>query len=252
MPDIPIQARFISRQNGVFETDKDVTTYIAQETTNPVRLKGVNLKPGEKISLKDGDELVIPGMNEEGHDQPVVIVYANTEARINLWRNLQKASRDKLTNLTDRESFKSWWMQNRKRNDYREAVLFILDVDDFKSINDTLGHNAGDQALKIIADVLRNAVRYECQVCRWGGDEFVGIMAASPENARHRLEAIGAEVRKRTGEVEIPAGVSIGFVNVSAVPDSKNVAAMVELADQALYEIKKSGKNRVAEYQVIS
>ncbi len=244
-PDIPVHARFISRNHGFFETEGTKTYYVASDTTNPIKYKSSYLEADIRIGLRDGDELVIPWTDEEGEDQSVVLVYADMEARIRFWRNLQEASRDNLTNLIDRDSFMNWWKQNKDKKDYREAVLFILDVDDFKKVNDTEGHNAGDIVLRIIADELKGAVRYESQVCRWGGDEFVGIMPESSITVRQRLEEIRNGIREKTESIGIPVSVSIGYARVHDSGDAGNIASMVELADKALYRIKKSGKNRV-------
>jgi diguanylate cyclase (GGDEF)-like protein len=249
IPDIPIHARFISREHGSFITEEDDTYYIASNTTNPVKYKGVFLEAGDRVKLRDGDELIVPWTDDEGKDQSVVLVYTNNESRIRMWRNLQKASRDNLTDLIDRDSFVSWWLQNMDKKDYAEAVLFILDVDDFKRINDTAGHNAGDLALRIIADELRNAVRYESQVCRWGGDEFVGIIPSDTADARERLEGIRNGVLEKTAASDVAVSVSIGYVSVQDVDDKKDVVSMVEFADRALYEIKKTGKNKIAMYK---
>lgn len=249
MPDIPIHAQFISRKHGVFTTEDNETCYIASSTTNPTKYKGTELRPDESVELKDGDELVIPWTDNEGRDQSVVLVYANTEPRIHMWRDLQKASRDNLTDLIDRDSFAAWWRQNKDNKDYREAVFFILDVDDFKRVNDVAGHNAGDESLKIIAEELRNAVRYETQVSRWGGDEFVGIIPASVEDAKERLEEISKSIGEKTAEEGVPISVSIGYVNVHDVKDPGDIVEMVELADKAMYNIKHSGKDGIAAYE---
>ncbi len=248
-PDIPIHASFVSRDHGFFLTEENNTCYNASNTTNPIKYRGVFLEAGDRVELKDGDELIIPWADEEGKDQSVILVYADTEERIQFWRNLQEASRDNLTGLTDRRSFSDWWIQNKDKKDYcGGAYLFILDVDDFKRINDTKGHNAGDIVLKIIAEELKKAVRYENQVCRWGGDEFTGIIPASASSIIKRLERMRNNILEETALKGIPASVSIGYVNVRAAEDINNVVSMVELADQALYNVKQSGKNRIYEY----
>ena len=248
MPDIPVHAQFISRKHGIFTTEDSVTCYIASSTTNPTKYKGVALRPDESVELKDGDELVIPWTDDEGRDQSVVLVYASTEPRIHMWRDLQKASRDNLTDLIDRDSFAVWWRQNKDNKDYREAVFFILDVDDFKRVNDEAGHNAGDISLKIIAEELRNAVRYETQVSRWGGDEFVGIIPSSVEDAGERLKEISKSIGEKSAEAGVPISVSIGYVDVHDVKDPGDIVEMVELADKAMYNIKHSGKGGIAAY----
>ena len=248
IPDIPIHARFISRDHGCFITEGDKTVYVASQTTNPIRYRGTDTVPDSRLTLRDGDELIIPWTESDGKDMSVILVYAQTRARINLWRELQKASRDSLTNLSDRESFITWWKQNREKKDYSEAVLFILDVDDFKKLNDTAGHNAGDIALCLIACELKNAVRYENQICRWGGDEFVGIIPADAHEAEHRLNDIGSAICAATAEAGVPVSVSIGYTDIHAADDSGDIEALIGLADKALYKVKTTRKNGIAAY----
>ncbi|MBR4719335.1 MAG: GGDEF domain-containing protein [Lachnospiraceae bacterium] len=249
IPDIPVHARFMSRDHGYFETDGFKTNYTAVETTNGIKYKGVMVDPGAEIQLKDGDELIIPWTDEEGRDRTVILVYACTVARIRLWRDLMKASRDKLTDLADRECFTSWWEQNKDKRDYAEAFLFILDVDDFKQLNDTSGHNVGDMALKIIAQELRDAVRYDNQVCRWGGDEFAGIIPSSEIEAGKRFRELSGTIGAASADAGISLSVSIGYVDIRAVKDRGDITSLVELADKALYSIKRSGKGGIAQYQ---
>ena len=247
IPDIPVQDRFVSKSHGFFETEHGETHYTAMHTTNGIKYKGSFLSPWTKISLKDGDELIIPSDdNEAGHS--VIIVFAATPARINLWRELQRASRDKLTGLCGRDSFMTWWEQNHARKDYENAVFFIMDVDDFKVINDSKGHNAGDEVLRIVADQLKSIVRYENQVCRWGGDEFVGIIPGTADSAAARLGVLSRGIRERTEEAGLPVTVSIGYVNIRKAGDTRDIIKIMELADSALYRMKQDGKGGIASY----
>lgn len=249
VPDIPVHARFMSRNHGSFETEGLTTVYSAVDTTNGIRYKGGTLQPGTVILLNDGDELIIPWMDDGGRDRSVILVYAATAPRIRLWRDLMKASRDKLTDLADRECFSAWWEQNREKKDYENAFLFILDVDDFKRVNDLNGHNAGDTALKIIAQELKNAVRYESQVCRWGGDEFAGIIPSTELEAGRRFKELSSTIEEVSAAAGIPLSVSIGYVDIHAAGDTSNITAMVELADKALYRMKNSGKGGILQYK---
>lgn len=251
IPDIPIHARFISRDHGYFDTENDETFYVSSDTTNPIKYRGTQVLPNTRIHLRDGDELIIPWTDEEGKDRSVILIYAQTHSRITLWRELQQASRDTLTNLSDRESFTTWWKQNREKKDYSEALLFILDVDDFKKLNDTAGHNAGDIALRLIAEELKNAVRYENQICRWGGDEFVGIIPAGISEGQQRLNDIGKAICEATASAGVPVSVSIGYTDIHAVEDSSDINSLLELADKALYHVKSSQKNGIAAYDDI-
>ena len=121
-------------------------------------------------------------------------------------------------------------------------------MDDFKKLNDTAGHNAGDVALCIIAGELKNAVRYENQICRWGGDEFVGIIPSNKQEASHRLNDIGNAICEATAASGVPVSVSIGYTDIHEVSDSEDVEALIGLADKALYRVKSTRKNGIAAY----
>ncbi|MCR5748201.1 MAG: GGDEF domain-containing protein [Lachnospiraceae bacterium] len=244
MPDIPVHDRFVSKNHGFFETEENQVYYTAQNTTNGIKYMGRLLKPWTKILLKDGDELVIPSDdNDSGHS--VMLIYAVTASRINLWRELQKASNDKLTNLSGREGFMMWWDQNYERKDYADSVLFIMDIDDFKIINDKKGHNAGDEALTIVADQLRKTVRYETQVCRWGGDEFVGIIPGTRKHVYKRLEEMSTHISQATTTKGIPLTVSIGFVEINRLGNKHDISGIIEYADYALYQVKQDNKGGI-------
>ncbi|HAG69621.1 MAG TPA: hypothetical protein DCL38_06580 [Lachnospiraceae bacterium] len=247
-PDIPVFDRFVSRKHGFFDTEVGESFYTAAETTNGILYKGQLLTPGDRVSLKDGDELIIPsGSVSEG--QSVILIYVCTEARLDLWHEFKQASKDKLTGLYGRDSFTVWWYQNCRKKDYSEAVLFILDLDDFKQINDQKGHNEGDAALRLVADQLRHAVRYEYQVCRWGGDEFVGIIPGNTVEAGNRLKEISKRIEKYSSYGGTPVSVSIGYVDVKLPGNLYDMAGILELADKALYKVKSSGKRGIVCYK---
>ncbi len=243
-PDIPVFDRFVSRKHGMFETSKEGTEYTVLKTTNGVLYKGELLEPGTKLSLSDGDELILPSRyGKEGSS--VILVYVSSEARRHLWQELRQASKDELTGLHFRDSFIIWWYQNCTKKDYASANLFILDVDDFKQVNDKKGHEAGDEALRIVASQLRSSVRYEGQVCRWGGDEFVGVVPGTQEQAKERLLNLGRQIEAASTGAGLPVTVSIGFVNFSFSSEVFNVLKLVSLADNALYKAKQGGKRNV-------
>ncbi len=247
LPDIPVQDRFVSKSHGFFETEQGETYYTAMHTTNGIKYQGNFLSPWTKIKLKDGDELIIPSDDDDaGHS--VIIIFAISAARIKLWRELQRASKDKLTGLCGRDSFTTWWEQNYAKKDYEHAVFFIMDVDDFKEINDSKGHNAGDDVLRIVADQLRDIVRYENQVCRWGGDEFVGIIPGTADSAAGRLGVLSRSIREKTEEAGLPVTVSIGYVNIHKAKDTKDITGIMELADSAMYRMKQDGKGGIRGY----
>ena len=244
-PDIPVFNRYVSRRHGYFDTDNGTIRYTPLESTNGTRFKDRLLKPNESVVLSDGDELIIPyGTSEESF--PAFMIIASSKARIRLWREFQQASKDDLTGLYGREGFTVWWYQNYNNRDYDQASLFMMDIDDFKVLNDTRGHNEGDAALMIVARQLRSIVRYDNQVCRWGGDEFVGIIPGSQEQVEARLSQLVMRMGEEAAAAKLDFTVSIGFADTKSTADRADVTSLVGLADKAMYSIKKEGKNSIA------
>jgi diguanylate cyclase (GGDEF)-like protein/PAS domain S-box-containing protein len=169
---------------------------------------------------------------------------------ITVWQEAQAqishmARHDALTNLPNRTLFREQLeeaLRHAKRNDHI-AVLF-LDLDHFKSINDSLGHPIGDDLLKDVANRLTNCVREGDTVCRLGGDEFAivqvgGDPLASPTNLANRLiEAISAPYEIQGHQITI--GVSIGIA--VSPDDGSEPDQLLKNADLALYRAKEEGR----------
>jgi len=126
------------------------------------------------------------------------------------------------------------------------ACLVLLDLDNFKSTNDSLGHGVGDELLKNIAEVLRSRVRRSDIVARLGGDEFAILLPqANREQARHVAEGIAKAIRERihiTAGHELRTTASLGVATIERgdVPDR-----VLLRADQALYQVKENGRDGV-------
>lgn len=246
--DILVANRFISRKHGYFDTAEGHTLYTALETTNGIMYRGNYLEPMQSVLLRDGDELIVPDAGEDSNDC-VMLIYADSKMRINMWHELQQTSRDRLTGLYNREGFLDWWKEHHRSRDYDQAALFILDVDDFKHINDEKGHNVGDDVLQLVADCLSDAVRYEHQVCRWGGDEFVGVVPGSQEKVISRLKNLSQRIEDQSKSIGTPVSVSVGAVDIHQTNDVMDVNGLINLADQAMYSVKNKGKRGVALYE---
>ena len=160
-----------------------------------------------------------------------------------------RAMRDPLTGLYNRRQLEESLHREilRARRLGATVGVMAIDVDHFKRVNDTLGHEIGDVALRGIAEELASCVREEDIACRAGGEEFVIILPGTGKTAlRSRAEA----VRRTVEQARIPAGegtlkltVSIGLASFPSYGDSGQ--AVLRAADVALYKAKAAGRNRV-------
>jgi diguanylate cyclase (GGDEF)-like protein/PAS domain S-box-containing protein len=162
------------------------------------------------------------------------------------------ATHDALTGLSNRSEFKRYCheaIERARRQKRRVAVLYI-DLDNFKPVNDTYGHLAGDELLKTIGTRMKQAIRETDVVARIGGDEFSVLLADLDDIssghivARKLLDVLSQPVVTRHGVH--PVGASIG---VSTYPnDGDDPQALLRLADAAMYRVKQGGRNGVGFY----
>ncbi|UJJ31652.1 GGDEF domain-containing protein [Halopseudomonas maritima] len=157
----------------------------------------------------------------------------------------QQATHDPLTNLLNRRAFEEaahrQLAANRRLG--HEGGLMLLDLDRFKSINDTWGHQVGDRVLAAFARLLNRQLREQDLACRFGGEEFLLLVSGVNQQ---QLAAMAQRLREQWQATEIRVGdgtlsttVSIGFTMVGPAP----LHLLVEQADQALYRAKESGRN---------
>lgn len=179
------------------------------------------------------------------HEQYVAQEEARESERRLRGRLVALATTDRLTQLPNRRSGEQTLRRetSRARRSARQLAIAILDVDRFKSLNDTHGHLAGDRALKAIAARIRDTLREYDHVSRWGGEEFLAVLPeASAEEALQSIERVRAAVASIAHEhgerVTISAGV--GTVTEGEGPDDA-----LARVDRALYRAKESGRNRV-------
>ncbi|CAN7277384.1 EAL domain-containing protein [Pseudoduganella sp. LjRoot289] len=137
-----------------------------------------------------------------------------------------------------------------RRGSGGQLALLLIDLDNFKMVNDTAGHAAGDELLRQVACVVRSAVRSEDVVSRIGGDEFAII--ASPVEGRDQARAIAQHVTEalrapfQIGGSEVFATASVGLCLFP--DDAVEIGELVTSADTALYHAKQTGRNRMAEF----
>jgi len=161
----------------------------------------------------------------------------------------QLSATDGLTQLYNHRHFQSQFSREAKRAERTGGplCLVLVDVDDFKLLNDRLGHSAGDRVLQEIAKAMAGQIRQTDYLARYGGEEFVLLLPqtgiaggiALAEKVRGAIEALEVPVIGPEGRVQIT--VSIGVALYARGPE-----ATFDCADRALYEAKAAGKNRVA------
>ena len=129
------------------------------------------------------------------------------------------------------------------------AAVLVLDIDHFKAINDTFGHDCGDEVLREFAVRLATNVRAVDLPCRFGGEEFVVIMPETGVEDAHRIaerirgHVAGSPFRVLDGREALQVTISIGVAATSGAGDTAE--ALLKRADEALYDAKQSGRNRV-------
>jgi diguanylate cyclase (GGDEF)-like protein/PAS domain S-box-containing protein len=163
-----------------------------------------------------------------------------------------QANYDELTGLINRNLLSDRFDQaiNAAQRDQKEVCIFFMDLDNFKVINDTMGHSAGDELLKVISERLLHCARSGDTVARYGGDEFVLIFPkiAKMEDAALIAERIIAEISQpiQVKEHTLQGTVSIG---IGFYPhDGLDKEALLQHADAAMYHAKDKGRNRFCFY----
>jgi len=153
----------------------------------------------------------------------------------------QIANIDPLTKLNNRRFAESFFA----KLDGISCLVGLMDIDNFKAVNDTYGHDIGDIVLAHVADVLRNTTRQTDLVCRWGGEEFlVGFPECTPEDGLKILESIRKGVEDRIIDTE-KGQIKVTLTLGASIFFGGNVKDTLELCDMLLYDGKKAGKNIV-------
>lgn len=179
-----------------------------------------------------------------------LLIYNRYRLRLRAQRQLELASRtDPLTGLSNRRDLmdKIEYERTRAKRGPKPLSLVICDADNFKSINDTYGHNAGDTALRFIARTLRETAREQDIVGRWGGEEFLLLLpetdaAGAAVLAEKIRAALNDRICSTQSGVLLPVTLTLGVAQERAEEDTDR---WIRRADDALLKGKREGKNRV-------
>ena len=171
--------------------------------------------------------------------------------RDNVQMSIEMAITDALTGLYNRRYMESHLsaLVEQAASRGKPLTALVLDIDYFKSINDTHGHDAGDDVLREFAMRVRKSIRGIDLACRYGGEEFVIIMPETDmavativaERLRRRIASEAFPIQQGAGAIEVT--ISIGIATLDAADD--NAGSILKRADQALYRAKRDGRNRV-------
>lgn len=210
-------------------------------------LKGLPWRGDMKNLHKDGsyywvDAVISPRYNESG----TIIGYTAIRQDITDKKRIEELSiRDPLTGLYNRLKLDELFAMHlslaaRHKNSFS---IIMLDIDKFKLVNDTYGHQVGDSLLKEIAMLLRENVRFEDALGRWGGEEFLILLPYTTLDAALRLaELLRERTQKFLFSVVGTKTISLGVATFNKNDDEKS---MISRADEALYRAKENGRNRV-------
>jgi diguanylate cyclase (GGDEF)-like protein/PAS domain S-box-containing protein len=236
---------------SILHASEDITS-LAQEVIAAVEKDGQ--WSGEiKMRHKDGtigwvESVAVPLYDDEGAISGALGIYRDISERIRDKERLAYlAHHDQLTGLPNRylliERLERMIVQAERNN--RFFALLFIDLDNFKEINDTAGHAAGDRILKRTAQLLKQALRNSDTVARLGGDEFVVLLSQTRDREdvdlviKHLCSVLHNDIS--LGETKVPLTASIGLATYPS--DGTTSDALLSCADHAMYEAKKVHKN---------
>lgn len=196
---------------------------------------------------------VAPLYGPDGQIVGAVETFSDNSSRVAALRRIAKLEEmayvDALTGLANRR-FSEIALQARLDEVHRYGWplgVLLMDIDHFKKVNDTWGHDFGDRVLRMVSQTLRNASRTFDIVGRWGGEEFISV---APNLSRGELHSFADRFRVLVQQSSLPAGSEMVRVTVSVgatlARSGDTVSTLVERADRLMYESKSSGRNRVS------
>lgn len=232
-----------------------VTTLLRRLSNPPQRPEGsaalLRRADGSEVPVQDA---VAPIRDAEGRIIGAVLTFRDVTVTRRLARELSyQAAHDQLTGLANRAEFERRlaMVLHQPGKERGEQVLCYMDLDQFKVVNDTCGHAAGDELLRQLAKLFQSRIRASDVLARLGGDEFGLLLLGCPlEEALPVADSIRALVEDFRFSWEgksFAIGVSIGLVQLDAEADS--LGSLLSAADSACYAAKDAGRNRIHIYQ---
>lgn len=131
------------------------------------------------------------------------------------------------------------------RSENEVFAVFMLDLDHFKAINDKHGHAVGDEVLSRVGSMLERFSTLRCAIARWGGEEFAIAFRGTSSEAAMLSECVRSQIEAMLFRENCTLTASIGYASTQGENDSIDLGNLLEEADQALYQAKNSGRNKV-------
>ena len=181
----------------------------------------------------------------------MIVMTLLTTLKTHLVMETRLSRTDALTGINNSRAFREWLEHYRQacRRFGQSLALGYIDLDNFKHVNDTMGHSTGDKVLVAVGEVLASAVRSTDIVGRMGGDEFAVILPdLNPEHASQIFGKLHQLLLDRMQREAWPIGFSIGVAIFEQPPDTGD--EVIKAADRLMYEVKRSAKNSIR-YRVV-
>ncbi|MEO8155681.1 MAG: diguanylate cyclase [Rhizobacter sp.] len=237
----------LGSQTGRFHDNLGRYAGVIEKADTLESLAGVVREMVEESRTVQSLVKVAQGKLQYEHERATDLSERVVELETELRRLAEEVSTDQLTKIANRRGLMQAFDAEKARLEREGTQLSIglLDVDNFKRLNDELGHNAGDVALKSLADVVSKALRPMDLVARYGGEEFVVLLPNTPvgegEQILTRLQRSLSGGLFMHEQKQVFVTFSAG---VTAYRPGERIEAALERADEALYEAKRTGKNR--------
>lgn len=223
------------------------------------KLKGLTRQLEKAVSAGDINDIAEEIINQtETIVKSSMVLSGKIDAKLqeiktlrNELEGIKKAARtDVLTGLLNRFGFQEamvFVLQEAKQTD-KDLSVILLDIDYFKEVNDQYGHLIGDNVLKMVGKIIKANIKGKDIACRFGGDEFIIALPDTPSQGAYTLAERFRESLKKTNWKVKGTGETIGQISLSlgvaAYKKCQSLEQIIERADKALYQSKRSGKDR--------
>lgn len=241
-------------------TDRVVSLHAPQEARQPLLDKGIERVAVLPVMHGESVYGLLFAFPPRGAREPVrmlrsLVSHLGTAlSRARHLRQLEKlAFMDEMTGLYSR----SYWMERfreeftRGESEGRPLSILLFDIDDFKACNDTYGHAVGDAVLAQVARAIGNSARNFDNVCRFGGEEFTVLLPGVDRGLAGQIAErirVNVETQKPVSPGSGPQRVTVSGGVATFPEDARDMDRLLDLADQAMYQAKRMGKNRVCPF----